>query len=239
MIRTIVSIIIVFVAILISSTASSEQTIIIDPLYGGKDYGPKYQTFFSKQITLRIAKEVGELLLKSGQKVIYTRNDDTLVEPERKIEIASINKGAVFVSIGINSAKMAVARGFEIYTPPRIEAEPHVIIDSKPHSLQSRPELRQFLKDLASNKRDSGSRKLAESLQRSINKVVGLHDRGIKNGLFKTLLETDMPSVVVMIGFMTNRDDREFMTNLANQEKMAKGIFEGIKCFLDDFDQGN
>lgn len=77
------------------------------------------------------------------------------------------------------------------------------------------------------------SRKLAEALFASIPESTGLTPRAIKAS--KELVfarETQMPSVLVEMGFLSNRQEEDLFRKSEFREKLAAGLFQGILNYL-------
>lgn len=89
------------------------KLICIDAGHGGDDSGAPGNGIKEKDITLKVAKRVGELLQKQGFNVIYTRIADNYVNLGERCRIANSNNADLFVSIHINSSKNIQANGTE------------------------------------------------------------------------------------------------------------------------------
>lgn len=77
------------------------------------------------------------------------------------------------------------------------------------------------------------SKKLANSIQKTGLSYVEMYDRGVKNKNFDVLYYTEMPSVIVQSGFITNKKDAEKLDNDEERENIANGIAEGILNYID------
>lgn len=77
----------------------------------------------------------------------------------------------------------------------------------------------------------AATRKLAESVQRSLVLATGRKDRGVKQGNFAVLRDTHMPAILVECGFMTHKQEVELLKSAAYRKRCALGICFGIACF--------
>ena len=97
----------------------ARATILLDPGHGASDTGCRVGKTHEKNITLAVALEVKRLLEAQGHRVLMTRAADG---PQRSLEeraqMGAANAIDAFVSIHVNSAANAEARGIEVYTLP-------------------------------------------------------------------------------------------------------------------------
>lgn len=98
-------------------SALSGKTLVIDPGHGGKDtgaigYGNKV---LEKNLTLRTAKELAKKLRKAGAHVILTRQNDTFLSLQQRVNIAEQNKADAFISIHYNASLIPSANGVTSY----------------------------------------------------------------------------------------------------------------------------
>ena len=93
------------------------KTVVIDAGHGGHDPGATNGKIYEKNITLSVAKRLGELIRKNypSINVIYTRSDDRFVELYKRADIANKNNADLFISIHVNSAGDRSARGHETF----------------------------------------------------------------------------------------------------------------------------
>lgn len=95
--------------------------MVIDAGHGGKFPGAHYGGVYEKDLTLKVALKVGRLIEQGmpGVKVVYTRKTDkelgkTLADDlQARADIANGSGGDLFISIHVNAARAAAARGVE------------------------------------------------------------------------------------------------------------------------------
>lgn len=73
---------------------------------------------------------------------------------------------------------------------------------------------------------------LAQAVQKSLVKQIGLFDRGVKSNEFYVLNHTNMPSVLVELAFISKEEEEILLNDPAFQDKAALGIYEGIRAFF-------
>lgn len=194
----VVILIIIIFSILWIVQDNNKITVCIDAGHGGKDVGAILEKRYEKDDTLKVAKLVEKQLKKKNIKVIMTRANDKEVGLEERCKIANRKKADLFISIHRNSAK--TGNGIEIWCN--------------------------------SQKRENDT-KLANNIMTKLEKTKIQQNRGIKygtieseNGDYYVLKNTNMPSCLIELGFITNVKDNQLLDS--NQEDYAKAIAEGI-----------
>lgn len=212
--------------------AQTTYKVVIDPQYGGKEFGPTGSSGVrAKDISLAIAKELGnKLTAKSGIAVIYTRKSDNYVTLQERVLAANKSSGDVLISIGLNGASNTSARGLEIFKPDLISVK---VLEAKDGG-EKNSESRAFIKDLVSTEEEKNekSKELAAVVHTELIRQTGLRDRGIRSSLFYVIVGPKMPSVMIMVGFLTNMQDEELLKDPSFQEQIAHAIFNGVVKFL-------
>ena len=89
------------------------KLICVDAGHGGDDSGAPGNGILEKNITLKVAKEIGQMLEKQGMSVIYTRTADKDVSLKQRCKTANNENADLFVSIHINSSENKQASGTE------------------------------------------------------------------------------------------------------------------------------
>jgi beta-glucosidase/6-phospho-beta-glucosidase/beta-galactosidase len=73
------------------------------------------------------------------------------------------------------------------------------------------------------------SKSFAEIIHNHLIQATGFKDRGVKKEEFFVLTDTDMPAVLLEIGYLTNPQDESEMLTEAFQTRVAQAIVDGIK----------
>ena len=187
-------------------TQPDAPTVIIDVGHGGADRGARGHTPYceEKKICLLTARLVKQYLDQLGYHVVMTRNTDDFIPLPKRVEIASQAQGNIFVSVHFNSSRSPEVQGIEV-----------------------------FFSDSKENKtRTSASRKLATAILSRVIRRTSAHSRGIKKGNFYVIRETSMPAVLVEGGFISNSEERLLLKSREYQEKIARGIADGIDQYF-------
>ncbi|NIW79447.1 MAG: N-acetylmuramoyl-L-alanine amidase [Calditrichae bacterium] len=203
-----------------------------------------------KEVVLAIALKLGDLIKKKmpGVKVVYTRNDDRFVELRRRTQIANENNAKVFISIHANSNRSRRPSGFESYIlgPEKgnqasyvVERENSVIRFESPKSQKHYQGINKILASLAQTAFMKHSEHLAANVQKEMAqelRSLNLKSRGVKQAPFWVMVGASMPSVLIETGFITNAYDARILRTRSHQQKIAEGIFDGLKKFKQEYE---
>jgi len=221
------------------------KRVVIDPGHGGKDpgaVGPGGTR--EKDIVLRVGKKLGKLLKKDhGVEVIYTRDRDKFVPLNERTEIANSKKADLFISIHTNASEKRKTRGMETYflswsndrEAIRVAARENKVSIKKMQKMQGG--LSMILQDLARNSKREESKRLAYSVQNEMvdslkREYTKIQDLGVKYALFYVLVGAEMPSILVEISFISNRDEEKRLATNQYRDRIAKAIAKGIDKYI-------
>ncbi len=190
---------------IVAATAEdSKKVIMLDAGHGGSDPGAigklNGRTVNEKDLTLSITYKVKDILESNGYKTSMTRTGDTLPSLTERPEQANAEGCALFVSIHINSAEAESAHGTEVYWSEENNGGEYGITS----------------KEFAANVLDS------------MLNYMGSYDRGVKMANWAVTRRSEMPAILVEVGFISNAEELEAMCSDDYQNRVAKGIAEGI-----------
>jgi N-acetylmuramoyl-L-alanine amidase len=216
--------------------------IVIDPGHGGKDPGTvnRHLNLQEKDITLDIGKRLNAILNEHKEfEIILTRCRDDYVPLEERAAIANSNQGDIFVSVHTNSAPRLTARGIESYYL-NVTADPwamQVAAQENAMSSKSINEMRSILDQILQNSKISESRILSRSIQESMvanlqRKYDAIEDLGVKKAPFYVLLGAQMPSALIEVSFLSNRDEAGRLSAPSYRQTVAAGLYLGIINFI-------
>lgn len=178
--------------------------VVIDPGHGGFDLGAHTSICEEKDACLRTAQYLRSLLEKRGYRVIMTRNRDEYLPLKTRAQIANDSKCQVLVSLHFNAAESKDAHGLEIYYFPKAESY------RKKRSVQ-----------------------LANLLLKNLLNETSAFSRGVKEGNFCVIRETNMPAVLVEGGFITNEQEQRKINDDRYLEKIALAIANGLDLYFE------
>lgn len=216
--------------------------MVLDAGHGGHDPGNLGNGYLEKNIALEVVLKVGQMLSKDdGIEVIYTRNDDTFVDLFVRGEIANKANADLFVSVHCN-AHRSDANGAETYVLSLSGNTKNIEVAKKENSviyLEDNYEEKYSGYDLNSPEFVIGSTimqeefldqsiDLAKKVQRNFVKKLSRKDRKVKQAAFIVLHQTFMPSVLVELGFLTNKNEGAYLNSEKGQKEMASAIANAI-----------
>ena len=177
-------------------------TIVIDPGHGGSDLGRHDTQLEEKALNLKTALMVRNELARRGYKVVMTRGRDVAVPLEQRAALANRVRADLFVSIHYNAAPQPTAEGIEVFYYAKAES-----------------------------KRRAASKKLATMALDKLIRATGAVSRGVKDGNYCVIRQTEMPAILIEGGFMTHQKESQKITELAYQKKIALAIAEAIDIY--------
>ncbi len=219
--------------------------IVIDPGHGGKDNGAKSRRgLLEKEVNLKISKRLKKILeSRYGYQVILTRTDDTFIALEERGQIANERDADLFVSVHANAAKRLSAHGIETYYLGNANSDQAQETATREngelvHSVKD-DQVQQILASLISTTKINDSAILAGHVQEHLHssmkkKYSNVKDLGVKEGPFFVLHDTNMPSILVEVGFVTNSNEEKRLRKSAYLDRLAASIARGIHEFKKD-----
>lgn len=230
-------------------------TIVLDAGHGGKDTGAKRSysdlgLVMEKDITLAVTLKVGRLLeAQKDYKVIYTRKIDEYPSLTDRTTLANRSKADLFISIHVNANGRSEPYGTETFVqgPDQnrenlevAKAENDVIfLDEKDKQTFSTPDTPEALIAL----KNQQSKYLEKSLifgsfveENFVNKDKRF-SRGVKQQNLHVLRRNAMPSVLIEMGFVSNREDAVYIASESGQNEIAQSIFQAILSYKRGLDR--
>ncbi|MGC8866783.1 MAG: N-acetylmuramoyl-L-alanine amidase family protein [Elusimicrobiales bacterium] len=226
----------------IDISSKDRYTVVIDPGHGGKDPGGKILFGKSeKQINLEIGKKLYELFLKDKRfDVKITRDVDTFIPLYERSRFANDVRCDIFISIHSNAHKSKSENGFEIYFLSEKATDPWAseVADYENASVEYEGGVFDYsgaalvLHSLARNEYINQASIMAGYISRFMEKKTPFKNRGIRQAAFYVLRGTYCPSILIEVGFMTNRQDKRNLDSSYVQKKVAQAIYDGVCDYI-------
>lgn len=254
--KKIVLFLITICCVVVSADAANKKfTLVIDAGHGGHDAGAVGAVSKEKNLTLKFALAFGKMVERNcpDVKVIYTRKTDVFVELYKRAEIANRNKADLFISLHINALPRGrVARGFQTYTlgsskrtgkntgvTQNLEVakrENSVIFLEKDykqtyHGYDPNSPESNIMFEFIQDKNMENSVELAKYMQRYVCKATGRQDMGAQQDNLAVLRLSSMPGCLIELGFISTRDEEQYMNSKAAEEAYARGIFNAFLAY--------
>jgi N-acetylmuramoyl-L-alanine amidase len=228
------------------NSGDSRPLVVLDPGHGGIDTGTRAPTGqLEKDIVLDFAKRLRECIESAGKyRVLMTRADDTYVPLADRVAIARKANAALFVSIHADSLPHGEgdAQGATVYTLSNkaSDAEAAQVAEKENRAdvvagvdLKDEPDdVAGILIDLAQRETKTFSTQFAHKLVADLRGVARLHKEPLKSAGFRVLRAPDVPSVLVELGYVSNRDDLKSLMSDSWRDHTADSIAKAIDTYL-------
>ena len=224
----------------------SRPVIVLDPGHGGIDNGTVASSGENeKDLVLAFAKALRERIEKSGKyRVMMTRDDDTFIPLAGRVKFARDHAAALFVSIHADALPKAEgdAQGATIYTlsdrASDAEAEKLAESENKADAIagvdltEEPPAVADILIDLTQRETRAFSSRFAKTLMHEMKAAARMHKHPLKSAGFRVLKAHDVPSVLVELGYVSNKGDLHNLVSDNWREKTAGSIMAAIDEFF-------
>lgn len=232
-----------------------EFTVVIDPGHGGRDPGALGSSSREKDIVLSVGKKLGELIKNNHDDVIvlYTRETDKFVELNRRADIANKAKADLYISLHCNALdrKRQSPQGVETFVLGLhrskdnldvAKAENSVILYEDDYSTKyqgfnpNEPEsyiIFEFMADQYLQQSVYFATLVQNRLVNNSKRV----NRSVRQAGFLVLREVAMPSILVELGYISNREDERYMKTESAQRSMAHSVYQAFKEYKREYDK--
>lgn len=197
------------------SWSVANKVIVIDPGHGGKDPGVVEGEIIEKEVTLAVAEKLATILGHAGAVVILTRETDMELTSPGGRKFSSWKREDLNTRIS-----MANDRNADLFVSVHVNS---FRSGRGEHGAQT-----------FSQPGSEESKKLAETIQGELVRILGNNHRKAKQVDYYILRNAKMPAVIVEIGFITNPKEGELLQNPAYQSKVAYAIYTGIVKYFSE-----
>jgi len=221
------------------------RKVVIDAGHGGGSTGTRTpQGMLEKDLTLDIAGRLRRLLEQRSFQVVMTREGDRDVSLKERGGLANRAGADIFVSIHLNWIANRRSGGLETYyVGPTDDPElTRIVASENRESGYSLADMRRLLDRIYAGVRQEKSRKLAETVQRSLYQSLGrlspaIENRGIKTAPFIVLLSTDMPAILAEVSSLSNDDEARLLTKPLYRQSIAEALAQGIRAYAESVEE--
>jgi len=213
------------------------RTIMIDAGHGGKDPGAVAHGIQEKDINLRMARILGQMLKDQGFEVHYTRTSDKFLPLEERTAMANAKNADLFISIHCNAYKDKSVRGLEVYYLNLATDAQAVRVAARENGVSAKKisDMQFILSDLMLNSKINESRQMASIVEketlRAVRAQFPLSSHGSKGAFFYVLTGARMPSILVELGYLTNPEEAAKLNSEAYLKAMARGLANGVMAY--------
>jgi N-acetylmuramoyl-L-alanine amidase len=220
--------------------------IVLDPGHGGIDTGARSSSGVDeKDVVLAFALALRDKLTESGKyRVAMTRSDDTYVTLGGRVQFARSRKAALFISIHADFLphKEGQADGASIYTLSEhaSDAEAARLADDENKAdviagvdLSAEPDdVASILVDLAQRETKTFSVEFARTAVGELKTATGLHKHPLKAAGFKVLTAPDVPSVLIELGYVSDKGDLKHLTSRVWRARTSAALSQAIDTYF-------
>jgi N-acetylmuramoyl-L-alanine amidase len=229
-----------------SSSGDARPLIALDPGHGGIDTGTKGPNGqMEKDIVLDFAKRLREKIETAGKyRVLLTRSDDTFVPLAERVRFAREAGAALFISIHADSLphREGDAQGATVYTLSETATDPTAARLAEQENradviagvdLKEQPDdVAGILIDLAQRETKTFSVQFADKLVGTMKQAARLHKDPIKSAGFRVLRAPDVPSVLVELGYVSNKEDLQSLSSDRWRDRTANAMASAVDGYF-------
>tara|TARA_E500000331_G_scaffold351461_1_gene398167 strand:- start:470 stop:1630 length:1161 start_codon:yes stop_codon:yes gene_type:complete len=226
------------------------KTIVIDPGHGGKDsgtMGTKRFKIYEKHVALAVSLKLGKYISNAFPEVevIYTRDSDFFLELNERTEIANKANADLFISIHCDGFTNPKPSGASVFVMGMSKLKANMDVAMRENSAiylednykkkydgfdPKSPES-YIVFSLMQNTYLNQSLKIAEQVETQFSTRANRKSRGVKQAPFYVISRTNMPSILIECGFLTNPKEEEFLHSEIGQDYIASAIFRAFRSY--------
>ncbi len=224
---------------------AQKPVIVIDPGHGGVDPGAMGRgKAREKAITFTYAVALKNELEKTGRyKVVLTRRGDYYVNLRKRVAVAQEAQGDIFLSLHADSHPNPTTRGLSVYTLSENASDKEAeslahranredVIDGV--DLKGEPEdVKSVLIEMTQRDTKNLSARFAEILVKKVGKEARLLRNTHRFAGFVVLKGVDIPSVLVELGYLSNRHEERLLQTEAYKVKLVRAMKEALDVYFD------
>ncbi len=223
----------------------SRPLILIDPGHGGIDGGAKTPDGIEeKTLTLAFAKQLQKVLIASGRfDVALSRDDDRFMQLSERVQLARANNADLFISIHADTFADPAIRGASIYTRDEQATD---VLDKVLADQENKADLLAgfvkpdtsdavvgLLVDLMRREMRRQSYLAANSILEQLRPTIRVRRFPLRRAGFFVLQSPDVPSILLELGFLSNRADENNLISPSWRLAMSEAVARGIVAYFD------
>ena len=228
----------------VETTQTKKPLVVIDPGHGGKDPGAiSTSGRYEKNLTLKMAQEDKQALDKTGKyRVLLTRTTDKALALRERVRFAHDNRADLFISIHADSAHNKKARGLSVYTISEKASDKEAAMlaerENKADIIlgtdlsNELPEVSSILIDLAKRDTMSKSAHFATALVKEMQSQITLVKQAHKFAGFVVLKSTNVPSVLLELGYLSNPQEEKLLATSGYRATLANAIVRAVDQYF-------
>ena len=229
-----------------ASIIEKKIIVFIDPGHGGKDPGAIGALgTLEKDLTLKASLLIAKVLNKNRQiNALLSRKGDYFIPLRKRIELAKKNKADIFISIHADSSENKKASGISVFSLSDVASDKEAQrLAKKENEVDKILGLKESIKDpliygslikMFQRQSMNDSSILAKNIISNLKETKLAVNRGHRFAGFAVLKSYDIPSILVEIGFLSNKQEEKKMLNNRYMKNLSQGLANAIESYLTD-----
>lgn len=225
-------------------TGDGDITVVIDAGHGGIDPGAEHGDDTEKDLMLAMARELKDALLRAGRfNVILTREDDSFVPLETRVAIARHAEADLFLSLHADALGQGQATGATVYTLSETASDEASAALAERHDREDLlagvdlsgqdDTIAGILMDLAWLENQPRSDAVANAVVLAFDQSgIALHKVPRRAAGFSVLKAPDIPSILIEVGYLSSKTDRDHITDPAWRAAAVDAIRQAIESWV-------
>jgi N-acetylmuramoyl-L-alanine amidase len=226
------------------ATTTARPLIILDPGHGGHDPGAIGVTgLYEKHVALDAARSLQQALQQTGRyRVMLTREDDVFVPLDQRRLHAQTSGADLFVSLHADALTDRAVRGASVYAlslkasdaqSDELARRENSVDPAVAEKYQNyTPDVANILESLTERETQYFSARLQQTLVGALSSEVQMLKHPARRANFVVLRSFDTPSVLVEMGFMSNKADELLLQSDHHRVQIVKAIKAGIETCM-------
>ncbi|WP_332924206.1 N-acetylmuramoyl-L-alanine amidase [Candidatus Puniceispirillum sp.] len=235
------------ISMAVPKTPPKKWVVFIDAGHGGKDPGAiGLAGTKEKDITLAASHELARQLRATGRVIpILARKDDRYLKLRERIRLARAKKSDLFISLHADSAANKSAHGLSVFTLSETASDKEAAALARnenkadliggPDLGVEDPETASELLRMFQRESMNQSTYFASDILSQIRDLRGGDRRGHRFAGFAVLKAPDMPSVLIEMGFLSNRKDEVNLRSQAYRRLLCQRITKAVISYLQKY----
>ncbi|OCX66081.1 N-acetylmuramoyl-L-alanine amidase [Thioclava sp. SK-1] len=216
--------------------------IVLDPGHGGLDPGAEAAGTSEAVLVLTFARDLKEALTRAGNEVVMTRSENVFVPLETRMTVARASGADLFLSLHADALESGIATGATVYlfdgnasdAASQKLAERHDRADLLAGvDLEGQGDrVAHVLMDLARAETQPRTVRLSQVMAGAIRSAgIKMHKHPVQGANFSVLRSPDIPSLLIELGFMSSKADRDRLLDADWRKQMAQAIVAGVQAW--------
>ncbi|MFT8932298.1 MAG: N-acetylmuramoyl-L-alanine amidase [Acetobacter syzygii] len=228
----------------VGRAAPPRPLVMLDPGHGGKDPGAiGFSGTYEKHVAEAAAQELSRQLLATGRyRVALTRSSDHFIPLDGRVDMAQQHGASLFISMHADALHNASVRGASVYTHAHGASDSQTADLARTENSADRfggpmvhgasPEVQRILASLVTEETRKGSSHMAQAVVSAFQSRVQLLTHPHRHAAFAVLKSAQIPSVLVEMGFMSNRLDEAALRQAGHRAMVAGAMCDAVNRYF-------